>query len=1309
MNPTETSQNPLSSFFQNVIFQHKLRTLISVAVILLLITFTTFVVTTRKSHTNITPNPSVFDNRLISIELLYQKGETPKISITSVSSKPTTMSASQILSSEWTGTNTENNFVLLLVDKDNKTLATQKFSLNGSIHADGPGLIGSSSVTVSALTNTQFLPSYTGSNKILLEDSNGKIIQSAKYASPKTTSKIQSLPPDEGSSTKTDIMFIPYNYSSSEIQNYKDTVQTLISNLKTLAPFSATSNIVYNVYDSPISDLTCQQANVLSYCLDCGVTWQAAKNALKAKFGTEGDHIVIVGKENARGGACAPGYQDVTIPSMESGETLAHELGHAVGKLHHSDIENDDGAPADTVDNTSTFAQCGKGKPIPDWKQIIPDTSYFAGCIYADWYRSANKSVMSNDGTIHSNTFSPVELWKMNEMLGIQNTPITGGTTPPGESCKTLQAGVVNKVSENTTFCSGTVQSNQSDAGVIQITADNITVDGGRVVIDGGNKSGNGITSDSHSGITIKNFTIKNFSKGIVATNGSNVTISNNDVSGNGSGTGGSQFTINVEITSTPGGGILLNNISGGHITNNIGKSQDIGLNLYNSSGNSITGNDFSNNNVWGIRLYASSQNTISGNSANHTNPCPSDCDSAGMVLVKGSNGNIISKNDLTYSGDGFFIGNEAGGPSNNNTISGNDGSNSPHNCFEATFSTGNTFSDNIAKNCNYGFWLGYSKNTSLTHNYIANNRNDGVMWTNGTPPGEFKNNTFSENTGWGINMTNNGDTRWTNSDPIPNLSAFPAGNTFYKNVQGNCKGSGFTDADKNGGKCSDSGSKPADPGNGDVGAQPGAGPGSGGGQPPTPTYSAPNKDGYCANGNGRDAHPHWANTTRAITCNFGTTHYANDKDANGYCAQTYSNNAPYFYECDPAQSGGGGTNPIDPIIICKDHKGVDGAAFPNGFVNSICMTGTPTASNYTDGLFSYSKAIATPNPYKDGTYYDVYKCIDSGTYDFIHSQGTENVCKSYPWVQDKSGTTPTPPPGQTCSNPNHPYWDGTKCTYRPDACNNVGPGGHQNTCQPSACGTALAPDTHAGPAEANTACREYYNNDPQKQFCCMQSSAPSAPGAPNPGSGSGGTTPPTGSGTETEYGHCYHGDSDCAPQYKCNRNPGDATSYCIYKNPSEPNAYCQSSSHYCSNSLTGCSQTGLLQGDNYSCQRAGLGTYCCNGSPGSGGVTPATSGCPHYTDSTGNPTTDSKSVCQATTSCPGGSRRGTAANDAACVASYPGDSSKIYCCIDNRVTNIASINTVSTNSCKKNSDCVLLGLGNSCVFTNNPNVGVCR
>ncbi|MBP6913314.1 MAG: hypothetical protein KBC00_01765 [Candidatus Levybacteria bacterium] len=409
------------------------------------------------------------------------------------------------------------------------------------------------------------------------------------------------------------------------------------------------------------------------------------------------------------------------------------------------------------------------------------------------------------------------------------------------------------------------------------------------------------------------------------------------------------------------------------------------------------------------------------------------------------------------------------------------------------------------------------------------------------------------------------------------------------------------------------------------------------------------------------------------------------------------------------------GTGKSSTTVICKEKNGVNTDSYPNGYYGPICMTTQPTNENYKLGLFTDQKAKSTPNPYATGKYYDVYLCADK-TYDFTPKNGLMKICNKFPWVQDNSGTLPQPPQGQTCKDPT-PYWDGAKCTFRPSACNNIGPSGKVNTCQATACGTGFKPDTNATQQEANLACANAYgssrsvcclentgnNNSPPKnddqkkenpppgnntgengnnsdnqigQSCTTQGSScggssdnacyPGWKDANNssnqtyccrfteryceaqgkcmanksscvaPSSGGGGNT--GGSGREND--HCYNGNSDCAPEFKCTSSTGTATSYCVYKDPSESGAYCNTSSYHCESGNT-CKSGTLASplGHNYSCQKSGKGNICCTGTSGS----------------------------------------------------------------------TASTNSeVNVTSCTRNNQCLQMKTGTACVFTNNPGAGVC-
>ena len=107
---------------------------------------------------------------------------------------------------------------------------------------------------------------------------------------------------------------------------------------------------------------------------------------------------------------------------------------------------------------------------------------------------------------------------------------------------------------------------------------------------------------------------------------------------------------------------------------------QQNGLDLYFSESIDVTYNDFSYNNNWPVHLIESSYNFIDHNNASHGiryGPGCSEggCDSAGMLIEEHSNGNIITHNDLTVGGDGFFLRANNRHCSNNNYIAFNDGS----------------------------------------------------------------------------------------------------------------------------------------------------------------------------------------------------------------------------------------------------------------------------------------------------------------------------------------------------------------------------------------------------------------------------------------------------------------------------------------------------------------------------------------------------------------------------------------------------------------------------------------------------------
>ncbi len=297
--------------------------------------------------------------------------------------------------------------------------------------------------------------------------------------------------------------------------------------------------------------------------------------------------------------------------------------------------------------------------------------------------------------------------------------------------CLVAQTGRTN-IDVSASLCPG-----QNYSAGLEIVANDITLDCVGAIIDGGGKSGEtGIVISSKNNVTLRNCKVKGFFIGVGANNSSNITIENGDFSGNSIG---APVSISPGTEASPvenlgdqnqnsGGGIQFEEISGGKIINTTARSSVAGVILNNSNNIQISGGNFSNNSGWGIKLNSSSDNTISNVVANGNDRWCHDggithrgCESASILLIDGSDENMIIGNQLNDSGDGFYINGNGHRPSNNNTIAYNTLNNAVNgNSIEATFSTGNKFIGNKAAGSNYAIWLGYSSNSYVLNNDLS-------------------------------------------------------------------------------------------------------------------------------------------------------------------------------------------------------------------------------------------------------------------------------------------------------------------------------------------------------------------------------------------------------------------------------------------------------------------------------------------------------------------------------------------------------------------------------------------------------------
>jgi parallel beta-helix repeat protein len=188
------------------------------------------------------------------------------------------------------------------------------------------------------------------------------------------------------------------------------------------------------------------------------------------------------------------------------------------------------------------------------------------------------------------------------------------------------------------------------------------------------------------------------------------------------------------------GSALYLKRTVGVQVAGVIARGSQNGIGLFEARDSWIADNDVSGNSGWGIHLWKSSRNTIMRNRADHTVRCEGDtyrrgCDSAALLLREQSDSNLISDNDLSWSGDGFFLSGQRPRvqPSIGNLVIRNDASHAYHNAFEATFSAWNTFLENRADSSDYGFWLGYSRGSTVRGNIILGTRSAGIAIEHGS------------------------------------------------------------------------------------------------------------------------------------------------------------------------------------------------------------------------------------------------------------------------------------------------------------------------------------------------------------------------------------------------------------------------------------------------------------------------------------------------------------------------------------------------------------------------------------------------
>ena len=279
--------------------------------------------------------------------------------------------------------------------------------------------------------------------------------------------------------------------------------------------------------------------------------------------------------------------------------------------------------------------------------------------------------------------------------------------------------------------------------GII-IDSDNVTLDGRGATIIGTDKTGAGIRVSGRNNIVIKNLRVMNYYHGISIKESRKLEIMNCTVTSTAEIQSNTLFLdIWKPVADAYGAAIFLHEVSDAGIHDNDLQHQMNGILSYHCQNLDVRNNNANYSSGFGFHLYDTSESTFADNYADYC--CRyylSDggshlgADAAGFLIIYNSCNNIFRKNYARLGGDGFFLaGLTPGGIDvgcNNNLFEENDASYSPNNAFEGVFSRSNIYRGNKASHSNYGFWLGFSSDCTLTNNQIYGNRQAGIAVENG-------------------------------------------------------------------------------------------------------------------------------------------------------------------------------------------------------------------------------------------------------------------------------------------------------------------------------------------------------------------------------------------------------------------------------------------------------------------------------------------------------------------------------------------------------------------------------------------------
>jgi len=504
----------------------------------------------------------------------------------------------------------EEGYRAQVISKTAKILYAFTFGVPDILHydyAEGDALSGGS-VELDETDFTLVIPHFENAAWINLYYPHGILALSVNVEGipERGGSNCQTLVNKGLSSLLFDIVFVGDNYTTAQLSQFATDVNTTQSTLLSVSPFSNHSSNINIHWVNESRNLGCQ------YNYSGTPRLIGCNSAAVVKLATQcpADEVIVLLNSNKFGGggyrtpvglsSYAVAYSGVDPPNPSGDRVAVHEFGHSFGSL------------LDEYNGTATNPSTPGGpncdlQPCTRWASLNVTLNCTQGCTYSNWYRGddAGGDLMKNVSNFY---FGPVCTNELNGLLNSYPRSFCNSTIPCQCGDVLIQSRTLTSSDFNRGSCPGTG---------LEIGVPGITLDCNGIPMIG-SSFGDGILN-TFDNVTIKNCNVSKFDSGIHLLGAYNNTVVNNTVSsttlaqGNGIWIETSTSNkIRINNVSSYNWGIAFDlNSDNNRVEGNTLLSCQYGMDLHNSSRNTIRNNIVNNNTLYGIYVNNGSSNNV--------------------------------------------------------------------------------------------------------------------------------------------------------------------------------------------------------------------------------------------------------------------------------------------------------------------------------------------------------------------------------------------------------------------------------------------------------------------------------------------------------------------------------------------------------------------------------------------------------------------------------------------------------------------------------------------------------------------------